>query len=229
MSDTLPPVSESFADLEGSQPYDWQNVPHYRGGNRVTRNRLNPGAKSPVSRAAKAVIKAPVRVGRGVTGKGRGASGDTGYWNLVIAECLLLFVLYVIAHNEVQTWANILFWRPAAPIQVGSPITATGAGSQALGGNAAGGAAPAGVTALTPGGTPQLPGALMWPSNFLNNGIDGAINQLNRWATGAVTGTTSAPMPSGPSTAATAAASGGILGNNFWQSPVGAMLKRWGM
>jgi hypothetical protein len=162
-------------------------------------------------------------------GAGAGPDADKGYWNLVVGAMFLLFLLYVIAHNELQTWANILFWKPAAPVQVGSAITPTGAGSQALGGNAAGGAAPAGVTALTPQGTPQLPGALMWPSNFLNNGIDGVINQLNRASSGILGNTTGVPPAvTGPAAGAVQGASGGILGNNFWSGPVGTMLKRFG-
>jgi uncharacterized integral membrane protein len=204
-----------FSDIP-EQPYDWQHVPKYRGGNRVTRNKLDPVAmKMPRVRAA--------------SGARPSTNPDKGYWNLVVGAMFLLFLLYVIAHNELQTWANILFWKPSAPVQVGSPITPTGAGS-ALGGNAAGGAAPAGVTALTPQGTPQLPGALMWPSNILNNGVDGIINQLNRASSGILGGVTGVPPGApGPSAASTAAASGGILGNNFWQGPVGSMLQRFGI
>jgi hypothetical protein len=196
-------------DLE--QPYDWQNVPHYRGGNRVTRNPLNPPARTGRSIPLKSPIRgASKRLVAGTTRVASGGSADNGYWNLVAGACFLLFFLYIVAHNELQAWANILLWSPSPPVQVGS--SSTTAGSQALGGNSAGGATPAGVTSLTPGGTPQLPGALMWPSNFLNNGIDGVINQLNRVA-GAPTGAV------GP---------GGVLGSGFWNGPVGSMLKRFG-
>jgi hypothetical protein len=167
-----------FGDLE--QPYDWQNIPHNRGGNRVTRNKLNPvPLKSPVAKHAikLPVAKTAIRAGRGVAA----ISGEDGYWNLVVGACFLLFVLYIIAHNEVQTWANILLWSPAPPVQVGASTTT--AGSQAIGGNSAGGATPAGISSLTPGGTPQMPGLLMAPSNILNNGIDGLINWVNRGAT----------------------------------------------
>jgi hypothetical protein len=93
-------MSGEFDDLE--QPYDFQNVPRYRGGNRVTRNPLNPVA------VKKPSIRLPIRGAskRLVTGTANiagGGSADTGYWNLVVGAMFLLFFLYVIAHNELGT------------------------------------------------------------------------------------------------------------------------------
>src|ERR1035437_3584267 len=113
-----------FSDIP-EDPYDFQNVPRYRGGNRVTRNKLNP---TPVARKVTGRIAAPVKRATGIKlPKGATGSGDNGYWTMIIAACLLLWFLYVVAHNELQTWANILFWKPAAPVQVAAAAAPTAA------------------------------------------------------------------------------------------------------
>jgi hypothetical protein len=123
-----------FSDIP-EQPYDWQHVPRYRGGNRVTLNRLNPKPlKTPRSpaRLAPAVKKVTgLKVPRGATA----SDPDNGYWNLVASACFVLFFLYIVAHNELQAWANILLWQPAKAIQVGdSPLTPGSAASAAAAG-----------------------------------------------------------------------------------------------
>jgi uncharacterized integral membrane protein len=133
-----------FSDIP-EDPYDFQNVPRYRGGNRVTRNKLNP---TPVARKVTGRIAAPVKRATGIKlPKGATGSGDNGYWTMIIAACLLLWFLYVCAHNELQTWASILFWKPAAPVQVGAaaaaaaPTTGTPTPSSVAAGVAQGAAA----------------------------------------------------------------------------------------
>jgi hypothetical protein len=198
----LPSVSESFDGLE--QPYDWQNVPRYRGGNRVTRNKLNPvngghgKLRLPMARVAKAAIRAP-------GGKGRGAAPDydNGYWNLVAGACFLLFFLYIVAHNELGTWAKILFWAPAKPVQVGD--SPTPAAVQAAGAAALGQINPAAGIGALPFALPNL--------------IMGAGGGSGGAGIPGVAATPTTPWGSGP---------GGILGSGFWNGPVGGMLKKFG-
>jgi hypothetical protein len=209
--DDMPSVDSSYADLE--QPYDWQHVPKYRGGNRVTRNKLNPVA------VKKPSLKLPIRgvSKRLVSGTARVASGgpvDTGYWNLVVGAMFLLFLLYIVAHNEVQTWANILFWSPAKAVQVGdSPLTPGSAASAAAAGPPAIGAPLVNPISNTLG---QLQTMGFFPQQF--QGVtpqQGLIGWLNGAAIPAGTGTNS-PV--------TGAGTGG-----FQSSPMGSMLKRWGI
>jgi hypothetical protein len=201
-----------FSDIP-EDPYDFQNVPRYRGGNRVTRNKLNPKpGKLPVMRA-----------GGAVASHAAAAGNDGGYWNLVVGACLLLWVLYVVAHNEVQTWANILFWSPAPAVQV----------TPATGGSAAGSGAAAG-TANTIGTLGALGGsqssALGLGSLFgtLSGGLQGGalstpgiIQSIPGAVTGAGGGLATPATPSG-------SGAGGMLGSGFWNGGVGSMLKRFG-
>lgn len=148
-----------FSDIP-EDPYDFQHVPKYRGGNRVTRNKLNPRP-----------IKVPtIRAG----GARPSANPDAGYWNLVVGACLLLWFLYIVAHNELQTWAQILFWAPAPAVQVapasgsssaasGTPTPATTAAGAAQGAAASGAALSSG----TWGGI----GSLFNPSQGIGNMI----------------------------------------------------------
>src|ERR1035437_3482626 len=104
-----------FSDIP-EQPYDWQHVPKYRGANRVTRNPpLAPKARMPSARGARGSSKLLPKLLPKVAGQ---SPNDDGYWHMVVATALLLFVLYVAAHNEIGIWAKILFWSPAAPVQV---------------------------------------------------------------------------------------------------------------
>jgi hypothetical protein len=211
MSENLPSVGESYADLE--QPYDWQNVPRYRGGNRVTRNKLNP--VTPKARRVASALKMPMTrsAGGARLPKSAATSGDSGYWNMIVGACFLLFLLYIVAHNEVQTWANILFWSPAPPVQVGSPLTPGSAASAAAAGPPAIGAPLVNPVSNTLG---ALQGLGFFPSQF--QGITPQSGML-----GAIIG---APIPAGTSTTppVTGAATGG-----FQSTPLGSMLKRWGI
>ena len=210
----LPSVDSSYADLE--QPYDWQNVPKYRGGNRVTRNRLNPVAvKKP---SLKLPIRgAPKRLATGAARVAGGGSADNGYWNMVVAAMFLLFFLYIVAHNELGIWANILFWKPAAPVQVGPPITPGSPASAAAAGP------PANMIPMAQNNPISntlgaLQGMGIFPQTF--QGITPNSGML-----GAIIG---APIPAGQPGSNPAVAPSTSTGG-FQSSPLGSMLKRWGI
>jgi hypothetical protein len=157
--------------------------------------RLATGIKLPIRGASKRLATGAARVA--------GGGDDNGYWNLVVGACFLLFLLYIVAHNELQAWANILFWKPAAPVQVGTPPTP--AAVQA--------AAKDALTQINPAaGIGALPFALP-------NLIQGAGGGLGGAGVPGVAATPQTPWGSGP---------GGILGSQFWNGPVGTMLKKFG-
>jgi uncharacterized integral membrane protein len=199
-----------FSDIP-EDPYDFQNVPRYRGGNRVTKNKLNPVA-----------IKIPKVSGRGISSQA-GPDADHGYWNLVVGAMFLLFLLYVVAHNELQTWANILFWKPAAPVQVAAASSAapSSAPLAAVGGNVTGqaatGAAQAGALGL-PSWLGGLSGGLQGGA-ISAPGIISSIPNAVTGQTGSGVATPATPWGSGP---------GGILGSGFWNGPAGSILKQFG-
>jgi hypothetical protein len=202
-----------FTDIP-EDPYDFQNVPRYRGKNRVTRNPLNPVAPKPPKPVKLPVIRAP--------SGGVSADPDAGYWNIVVGECFLLFLLYVVAHNELQTWANILFWKPADPVQVAAGSASPGsAAASAVGGNVAGqaatGAAQAGALGL-PSWLGGLSGGLQGGA-ISAPGIISAIPNAVSGQTGTGVATPATPSGSGP---------GGMLGSGFWNGPVGSILKKFG-
>ena len=206
-----------FSDIP-EQPYDWQNVPHVRGGNRVTRNKLNPVA-----------IKVPrVSSASGKTGSAlsaasaaSGPDADNGYWNLVVGAMFLLFLLYVVAHNELQTWANILFWKPAAPVQVAA-AAASPASSPASAGTAStiGALAGAGASQSSALGLGSLFGTVSGGLQGAAISTPGIIGSIPN----AVTSGTGLATPATPS----GSGAGGMLGSGFWNGPVGTILKKFG-
>jgi hypothetical protein len=200
-----------FSDIP-EDPYDFQHVPKYRGGNRVTRNPLNP-------RPARAIKLPSIRA----SASGASPDADAGYWNLVVGACLLLWLLYIVAHNELQTWAGILFWSPAPAVQVASTSTTPpgSAAAVAAGTNVAGQAA----TGASQAGALGLPSWLGGLSGGLQGGIlsgPGLISAIPNAVTGQTgPGTASPATPSG-------SGPGGMLGSGFWNGPAGSMLKRFG-
>jgi uncharacterized integral membrane protein len=198
----MPSVAESFDGLE--QPYDWQNVPKYRGGNRVTRNKLNP--VTPKARRVAGALKMPMTRSAGGARLPKGAatsSGDSGYWNLIVGAMFLLFLLYIVAHNEVQAWANILFWSPSKAVQVGDSPTAGAVQAAAV------------ASAAQTNPASGVPGFLF----ALPSLIQGAGGGLGGAGAPGVAATPQTPWGSGP---------GGILGSGFWNGPAGSILKRFG-
>jgi hypothetical protein len=241
----LQSVNSSFADLE--QPYDFQNVPRYRGGNRVTRNKLNPVAAKPA--VPRPVVSKP-RMPAARSARGGPVSkalptiagtkpGDASYWHMLVAAALVLWVIYAAAHNELGTWAKILFWSPAAPVQVG-PASTTGSDAAAkTAGDAIAGGVKTGADQAAALGLPSWLGGLsgggqsaagVIPSimQLIPSAISGAgggvpgTGGLNGPRTGAVPGVTSSPQTpfgSGP---------GGMLGSQFWNGWAGQLLQKYG-